>query len=74
MSKSQEFLLNPKNLRLTMYLSLAIANILFGALYPESIVVAGCGFAFFAMLTLATLRPETDDNRESERKIFHFDK
>lgn len=74
MTKSQEFLLNAKTLRLTMYLSLAIANILFGALYPERIVVAGCGFAFFAMLTLATLRPETMEKGESGKKIFYFDK
>ena len=74
MSKPQEFLLNAKNLRLTMYLSLAIANILFGALYPEQIVVAGCGFAFFAMLTLATLRPEAEEKGETGKKIFYFDK
>ena len=74
MSEPQEFLLNAKNLRLTMYLSLAVANILFGALYPEHIVVAGCGFAFFAAFTLATLRPEAVEKGDSGKKIFYFDK
>lgn len=61
MSNYQEFLVNPKNLRITMYLSLAIANILFGALYPQNIVMAGSGFAFFAGLTLLQLRPESHE-------------
>jgi|GEM_PF-2676056 len=78
MSESQEFLLNAKSLRVTMYLSLAIANMIFGALYPASIVVAGCGFAFFAALTLINLRPESSEksttNSMQDKKVFHFDK
>lgn len=74
MSKSQDFLLNTKNLKITIYLSLAIANMLFGALYPESIVMAGCGFAFFAILTLINLRPEVPEKNESDKKLVHIDK
>lgn len=74
MGESQELLLNAKNLRITVYLSLAIANMLFGALYPESIVVAGCGFAFFAALTLIHLRPEVSEKNESDKKLVHIDK
>jgi hypothetical protein len=74
MSESQDFLLNARNMRITIYLSLAIANLLFGALYPESIVIAGCGFAFFAALTLINLRPETPEKNESDKKLVHIDK
>lgn len=78
MSESPEFLLNAKSLRVTMYLSLAVANMIFGALYPESIVIAGCGFAFFAALTLINLRPEATQQaistEVSDKKVFHFDK
>ncbi len=74
MSKSQDFLLNTKNLKITIYLSLAIANMLFGVLYPESIVMAGCGFAFFAVLTLINLRPEASEKNESDKKLVHLDK
>lgn len=74
MSAPQEFLLNAKNLRITTYLSLAVANMLFGALYPESIVVAGCGFAFFAALTLINLRPDATEKDESDEKLIHLDK
>lgn len=72
MSEYQEFLLNTKSLKVTMYLSLAVANILFGALYPEHIVVAGCGFAFFAAAILLNLRPESSDKHQSAKKVFHF--
>ena len=74
MSESQDFLLNAKNLKITMYLSLTIAHMLFGALYPESIVVAGCGFAFFAALTLSNLRTEEQRKNDSEEKLAHIDK
>lgn len=74
MSESQEFLLNTKSLKVTIYLSLAIANMLFGVLYPESIVIAGCGFAFFAALTLINLRPEAQEKNESNKKLVHIDK
>ena len=70
-SDSNGFLLNSRMLRLTMYLSLAIANVIFGALHPENIVVAGCGFAFFASLTLLHLRPETPEKSESAKKVLH---
>ncbi len=73
-SDSNGFLLNSKTLRLTIYISLAIANIIFGALYPEQIVVAGCGFAFFAALTLWHLRPEEIEKSTSSKKVFNFDK
>lgn len=74
MSDPQDFLLNAKNLKITIYLSLAIANILFGILYPESIVMASCGFAFFAALTLINLRPEAPEKNESDKKLVHIDK
>jgi hypothetical protein len=74
MSKSHEFLLNARNLRITIYLSLAIANMLFGALYPESIVMAGCGFAFFAALTLIQLRPDVPEKDDSDKKLVHIEK
>ncbi|MEN0037987.1 MAG: hypothetical protein AAGC78_13015 [Cellvibrio sp.] len=74
MNDSNEFLLNQKTLRLTMYLSLAIANIIFGALYPDHIVVAGCGFAFFSALILLQLRSEAAEKESSAKKALHFDK
>lgn len=74
MSESQDFLLNAKNLKITIYLSLTIANMLFGALYPESIVVAGCGFAFFAALTLSNLRTDVQEKNDSDKKLAHIDK
>lgn len=74
MSESQDFLLNAKNLRITAYISLAIGNMLFGALYPESIVVAACGFAFFAALALINLRPEDIEKNDSGKKLIHIDK
>lgn len=74
MSESQDYLLNAKNLRITTYLSLAVANMLFGALYPESIVMAGCGFAFFAALTLVNLRPEVAEKDDSDKKLVRIDK
>jgi len=73
-SVSNEFLLNSKTIRLTIYISLAIANMIFGALYPEQIVVSGCGFAFFAALTLWHLRPEVSEKSTSTKKVFHFHK
>lgn len=74
MSESHEFLLNAKNLRITVYISLAIANMLFGALYPDSIVVAACGFAFFAALALINLRPEEIGKNDSGKKLVHIEK
>lgn len=71
---SNGFLLNSRTLRLTIYLSLAIANVIFGALHPEQIMVAGCGFTFFAALTVWHLRPEETEKTTSAKKVFHFDK
>lgn len=73
-SDSTGFLLNGKILRITMYISLAAANIIFGALHPHNIVVAGCGFAFFAGLALFHLRPEAPEKNESAKKVLHCDK
>lgn len=74
MSESQEFLLNAKNLRITIYISLAIANMLFGVLYPDSITIAACGFAFFAALALINLRPGEAEKNDSGKKLVHIDK
>lgn len=74
MSESQEFLLNAKNLRITIYFSLTIANMLFGALHPESIIIAGCGFAFFGALTLVKLREDVTGKHRSDKKLAHIDK
>lgn len=74
MSESHEFLLNAKNLRITVYISLAIANMLFGALYPDSIAIAACGFAFFAALALVNLRPDDAEKNGSDKKLIHIDK
>ena len=74
MNEYQEFLLNAKNLRLTMYLSLAIANVIFTALYPEHAVIAGCGFAFFAAIILLQLRPQTLEKTDEAKKVLHLDK
>ena len=74
MSESHDFLLNAKNLKTTNYFSLAIAHILFAILYPESIIVAGCGFAFFAALTLKSLRGDEPHKPRSDNKLAHIDK
>jgi hypothetical protein len=74
MSESNHFLLNAKNLRITIYISLAIANMLFGALYPDSIVMAACGFAFFAALALINLRPDDLAKNDSGKKLVHIEK
>lgn len=75
MSESHDFLLNAKNLRITIYISLAIANMLFGALYPDSIVIAACGFAFFAALALINLRPDDEvEKNDSSKKLVHIEK
>ncbi len=74
MSESQDFLLNAKNLRISVYISLAIGNMLFGALYPDSILVASCGFAFFTALALVNLRPEDTEKNDSGKKLVRIDK
>lgn len=72
--KSSEFLVNAKTLRITVYLSLAIAHIIFGVLYPHLIVIAGSGFAFFACVTLWNLRPISTGKEVTGKKLFHFHK
>jgi len=74
MSKSHEFFLNAKNLKITIYISLAIANMLFGALYPDSVAIAACGFAFFAALALINLRPDEAEKNDSGKKLAHIEK
>lgn len=70
---TSEFLLNSKNLRLTLYISLLIAHLLFGMLNPEAIAVAAAGFAFFAALVLAQLRPAEAETIKID-KTLHLDK
>lgn len=67
--KSPEFLINRNSLRLTIYLSLTIANIIFGVIHPEQIAVAVCGFAFFAALTLFQLRAQAHKKQISTKNI-----
>lgn len=71
---TSEFLLNSKNLRLTFYISLLVAHLLFGVLNPESILVAAAGFAFFAALVLAQLRPDTHAQTIKIDRTLHLDK
>lgn len=52
-----QFLLNNKVLRITIYLSLVVGHLMFGVLYPEAITIAATGFAFFAALVMFHLRP-----------------
>lgn len=70
---SNDFLLTPKNLRITLYLSLVVAHLLFGVLYPESIAIAAIGFAFFAALVLFQLRPAHQQTIKVEKTV-HLDK
>lgn len=66
---SPEFLINHKTLRLTIYASLAIANIIFGATHPEHTFLAGCGFVFFTLLTLMQLRPKPEKDASSTKNV-----
>lgn len=45
-------LLNDHNLQTTFYVSLVIANILFGLMHPELSIIALSGIAFFMALVL----------------------
>lgn len=74
MSESQDFLLTARNLKITIYLSLTIANVIFGVLHPESILVAGCGFVFFGALTLSNLRTDEQEKDDSDKKLVRIDK
>ncbi len=67
------FLLNPKNLRITLYLSLVVAHLIFGILYQESIAIAATGFAFFSTLVLLQLRPAQSHELKVEKTV-HLDK
>jgi hypothetical protein len=49
-SKHSEFLLNSRNLQLTIYISVVVANFLFVLLYPEHIVIGATGAIFFSVL------------------------
>jgi hypothetical protein len=49
-SKDSDFLLNARNLQLTIYISMVVANVLFVLLYPEHIVIGVIGAIFFLVL------------------------
>lgn len=72
-NESSAFLLTPKTLRITLYISLVVAHLLFGVLYPESITIAAVGFAFFAALVLFQLRPAHPQAIKVEETV-HLDK
>lgn len=72
-NESSTFLLTPKTLRITLYISLVVAHLLFGVLYPESITIAAVGFAFFAALVLFQLRPAHPQAIKVEETV-HLDK
>lgn len=72
-NETSDFLLNSKNLRITVYLSLVVAHLIFGMLYQESIAIAAIGFAFFAALVLLQLRPAQGHAIKVEKTI-HLDK
>jgi hypothetical protein len=72
--ENNDFLLNNKNLRMTLYLSLVVAHLIFGMLYPESITIAAVGFAFFAVLVMVHLRPVQQPPRIKIEKTVHLDK
>lgn len=71
--ESSAFLLSPKTLRITLYLSLVVAHLLFAVLYPESIAIAALGFTFFAGLVLFQLRPAHPHAIKVEKTV-HLDK
>lgn len=50
--KPPKSLLGRDKLPVTIYAMLIIANLLFGLLHPEYVVVAGSGITFFAVLVL----------------------
>lgn len=72
--ENTDFLLNNKNLRTTLYMSLVVGHLLFGMLYPESITIAASGFAFFAALVLFQLRPNQQPHAIKIEKTVHLDK
>lgn len=72
--ENDDFLLNNKNLRMTLYLSLVVAHLIFGMLYPESITIAAIGFTFFAALVMVQLRPVSQPSRIKIEKTVHLDK
>jgi hypothetical protein len=50
--ESLESLLNLHNVQTTVYISLTVANFLFGLLHPEYMVIAVSGVAFFTVQLL----------------------
>lgn len=58
-SKHSDFLLNARNLQLTIYISMVVANVLFVLLYPEHIVIGVIGAIFFLMLLMRFWRKST---------------
>ena len=60
-NESSDFLENSKSSRITIYMSLAAAHIIFGMLHQESITIAiaTAGFAFFATLVFQQVPTQT---------------
>ena len=69
--EQSDFLLNTKNLRLTLYMSLVVAHLIFGLLHPTAVFLAATGFAFFTALVLVHIRPQQAIKIE---KTVHLDK
>lgn len=53
--QTSESLLSDHNLQTTFYVSLVVANIIFGLIHPELTVIAASGIAFFMALVLRHL-------------------
>ena len=58
-NESSDFLTSSKSLRITVYMSLTAAHLIFGVLHQESIAtaIATAGFVFFATILLFQIRP-----------------
>lgn len=54
--ESSGSLLSAHAVKQNVYLSLVVANLLFGWLHPEHIVIAAVGAAFFTVSGLVSLR------------------
>lgn len=66
--KNHDFLLNAKTLRLVIYSSLVIANLLFILLYPVHALIGVIGALFFFVLLLWFL---WKDAAKTSTKIFN---
>lgn len=53
-SNESDFLLNSRNLKLTIYVSLVVANLVFAINYPEHAAVGIIGAVFFGLLPLVS--------------------